>query len=524
MTRSTTPVFCAAIAVLIAANAFGANVTVTERLVKELPLDAADSVWIDNPVGTIDIVGSDAPGLVATVLKTTTGADRAALQEGRDGTVVSFEGDRNIRLIRTILPAVRKGQWTSSVSYTLRVPRTVQIRVASKIADHIRVANISGNVTVKTFNGYVVLDGVTGASIVDTTNGKVVYVYRQKPTSSAQVQAVNADIDVIVPPDSAFSWIADTLRGDILTNIPARAEFLGNAFRATVNAAGGPTLSLQTLLGTIRVLGSGLDPRTAQSVRSVEARGEPPGDFSSKQLLMQPAKRIQLPIASGPFDFSASIADVEVGEVRGWARVQTAAGEIRLGLVYGDCYVLTFGGPLDLGDIGGILTASTKAGDVLVRSARQGGRVSTAGGIIRILYTGGPTTLQSGGGDITVRQAAGPINAETRSGDINISADPIQRTLRVQAHTQQGSITLTISPRFAADIDATVMTSDPDSNSIHSDFNGLTIKKDQVGGKTRIHATGKLNGGGERVELVAEEGDIHISNVATTPVTRLTPP
>src|SRR5712691_456075 len=233
--------------------------------------------------------------------------------------------------------------------------------------------------------------------------------------------------------------------------------------------------------------------------------------------------RIQLPIAGGAFDFMASIGDVEVGEVRGPARVQTGAGEIRLGLVYGDCNVVSLGGPLDLGDIMGTLFASTQAGDILVRAAREGGRVSTAGGIIRVLYTGGPMILQSGGGDITVRQAAGQINAETRSGDITITADPIQRTQKIQAHTLQGNILLNLGPRFAGDIDAIVMTSDPDSKAIHSDFTGLRIKKDQVGGKTRIHATGKLNGGGERVELFAEEGDIHITNVTTNPVTVMSP-
>jgi len=367
---------------------------------------------------------------------------------------------------------------------------------------------------VSTFAGAIIMDGVSGSSLVETTNGKVVYIYRNKPTATAQVQAVNADIDVIVPPDSAFTWIADTLKGDILTNIAARTTFIGNAFRITVNG-GGPTLSLQTLIGNIRVLGTGIDTHAVQSLRNapVPTAGE---SGQQQQLLMRPSQRIQLPISGGPFEFQGSIADVDVGEIRGWARVQTAAGEIKLGMVYGDCVVTTNGGPIDLGEITGTLTASTDAGDIMVRSAREGGKVSTAGGIIRMQYTGGPTILQSGGGDISVRQAAGPVNAETQSGDINITADSQQKTQKLQAHTQQGNISISVSPRFAADIDATVLTSRPNTNVIHSDFAGLTIKREQVGDKTRIHATGKLNGGGERVELFAEEGDIHISNTAAS--------
>ncbi|HUJ16015.1 MAG TPA: DUF4097 family beta strand repeat-containing protein [Thermoanaerobaculia bacterium] len=518
------PVVCAAVALLVSANAFAATFTKTETFTKNLPLEIVDSVWIDNPVGNIEIEGGDSPGLVGKFSKTVTGDSDAALKEGMEQTAISFEGDRNVRLIRTILPRVANEHWTSVVSYTLRVPRTVHVKIAAKLAGRIRVANISGNVTVNTFAGGVVLDGVTGPSIVEITNGRVAYVYRQKPSANAQIQAVNADIDVITPPDSNFNWIADTLRGDILTNLPVRAEFLGNAFHGTVNAPGGPTISMQTLLGNIRILAAGGDARLLQSVRNIAVENPQHDSPMGSSLMMRPAKRIQLPISGGPFDFIASVASVDVGEVRGWARVQTAAGEVKLGVVYGDCNVTTGGGPLDLGDIMGTLNASTDAGDVLVRSARDGGRVSTAGGIIRVRYTAGPITLQSGGGDIIVSQAAGPVIAETRSGDINITADPLQRTQHLQAHTEQGNIALTVSPRFAADIDAIVVTSRPDANAIRSDFPGLTITRDVIGSKTRIHATGKLNGGGDKVELFAEEGDIRITNVATSPVTVMGPP
>ena len=71
---------------------------------------------------------------------------------------------------------------------------------------------------------------------------------------------------------------------------------------------------------------------------------------------------------------------------------------------------------------------------------------------------------------------------------------------------------------FAADIDATILTSDPDVNEMHIDFNGITVRREQVGNKTRIRATGKINGGGERVELYAEEGDIHISAQTLAPM------
>ena len=513
--RSKLFISSAASVLLIAANAFAARLTSTDRFNKELPFEVGGTLWVDNPIGNIEITGTDNSVLSVNVSRTITADDRTAIAEGREQTIVNFEGDRNTRFVRTIIPAVPTS-WASSVSYVIRVPRTVHIRVAAKAADRIRIANIGGNVTVKSFTGAIILDGVSGASIIDTTNGKVSYIYHQKPVAHAQIQAVSADIDVSVPPESSFNWVADTLRGDVLTNLPVRAQILGSAIHGTVNAAGGPTISMQTLLGTIRLLGGGVK----QVVRSLRQNvvAEPTAHMEMKTLLMRPAKRFQLPIAGSNLDVAVGVADVEVGEVRGSARVQTVAGIIKLDTVMGDCIAISHGGPLELGDIVGSLDASTEAGDIIVRSVRDGGRVFTAGGLIRVLYSGGAITLQSGGGDIVMRQAGGPVSAETHSGDINITADPNQKTPRIAAHTAQGNIFINLSPKFGADIDAVILTSDADANAIHSDFAGLQIKSDQVGNKTRIHATGKVNGGGERVELYAEEGDIHISNLTASPV------
>jgi DUF4097 and DUF4098 domain-containing protein YvlB len=516
-------IYGAAIGLLIAANGFAGNVTVTERLIKELTLDGNGTLWIDNAVGNVDVIGSDAPNISVTIFKTTIGADRAEMDEGRQQTVVNFEGDQNSRFVRTILPAIHSSRWTSNVSYIFRVPHTIHVRIAVRTADRIRIAQINSDVTVKSFAGTIILDGVTGPSMVDTTNGRVVYIYHQKPSAQAQIQAVSADIYLNVPPDSSFNWVADTLRGDVRTNLPIRAEYLGSAFRGTVNAPGGPTLSMQTLLGSIHMLGNGLSPETVRSLRETAVTESKTVRVPTKTLMMQPSRRIQLPIAMGPFELSASVADVEVGEIRGSAHVETAAGEIKLGTVYGDCNVVSLGGPLDLGDIIGTLFASTQAGDVHVRAARVGGRIFTAGGSIRLLYTGGTTALQSGGGDIVVRQAAGAINAETRSGDINITTDPNQKTQKIEARTGRGNVTINLTPGFGADIDAMIVAVDPDAFTINSDFTGLQITKSRVGGKTRIRATGKLNGGGERIDLYAEEGDIRISNLTASPLTIISP-
>jgi len=194
---------------------------------------------------------------------------------------------------------------------------------------------------------------------------------------------------------------------------------------------------------------------------------------------------------------------------------------VRLALVKGECTVVSLGGPLTLSDVFGPINARTKAGDILINAARSGGFVSTGGGLIRVLYAGGPMTLHSDGGDIIVRTATGALAADTPSGDISLTIDANAHSVPIEAKTGEGNVTLNVNPRFAADIEAVVITSDPEANAIHSDLNGLSFRKEQVGGRTRIRATGKINGGGERVELYAEDGSINISSQVITPVAPL---
>ncbi|HYM59453.1 MAG TPA: DUF4097 family beta strand repeat-containing protein [Thermoanaerobaculia bacterium] len=509
---------------LIATNAFAKDAgtkdfSYTESYSKEYALDISGSFWIDNTLGNIEVVGVDAPGMMVTFRKTTTGIDKAALQEGRDQTQVYTEGDSRLRSVRTVLPMLRNPRWISAIDYTIRVPRTVHVKIVSHSSDHIHVANISGNVTVKNVNGTIRLDDVSGATIVESINGNVIVEYAGRPVANALLSSINGQIQVYMSPEASVEWLANTIKGDYLTNLPVRGLFNGSVFRGNLNSSGGPTISTTSLMNGSFLLRRGTKPADAHSVIQIMTsdRTAPPRPVP---LI---SRTIQQPIIEGNWTFSTNVGNVQVGQVRGDARVDTGAGEVELDTVTGSCTVTSLGGPLNLGEISGWLIARTRAGDVLVRGARSGGIISTGGGIVQLFYTAGPTNIHSDGGDIIVRQAAGPVSADTHSGDITITVDASARTQKIEAKAYQGNVIFNAGPRFAADVDATVLTSDPDSDSIHSDFHGLTIRKDQANGKTRIRATGKINGGGERVELYSEDGDIHISSRTQVPISVTSP-
>jgi DUF4097 and DUF4098 domain-containing protein YvlB len=505
------------IAALVAASgaAGAANVRKNFRVEQKFLSNPGGALVLENPVGDIEIIGSDRNDIDTVVMKTVIAVNEAAIEEGRHNTTLITGGDDKTRVLRAALPLIPSRNWSSRVTWRVKVPRSLHIRVISNSSDRIRVANIDGTVIVKNVNGEVVLENVRGEATVQSVNGSVVYQIAQ-PTRNAMLSTVNGNISVRVRPDVDFRIVAETVKGDIKTNLPARGAFFDTTFRGSVNAPGGPTISAGTLMGHIEIV-SNQQPYTAP--QSLVAKYQPPRPRQQATTTVSAGRRpsvagrqdVKLALVQGSYTYATSIGDVLVQEIQGNGDIFTGAGEVQLGAVRGSLKVRSHGGPLRLGEILGPLVATTTAGDIFVDAARRGGQIATQGGTIRLLYTSGPTRLASGGGDITVSQAAAPVAAETTSGDVFLTMDPNVKSQAVSGKTGKGNVVVHVSERFGADVEATILTSDPAAHAIRSDIPGLSISREQVGDKTRIRATGKINGGGERMVLEATDGGIRIT-------------
>src|SRR5438132_1270391 len=112
------------VALLCAASAWGANFNNggTEAVKIELPVAADGSVWIENPVGNIDVIGTDDNFVTFIAQKIVRGADESAVIEARQQTQILTSGDERVRVFKTQLPPLRSMRWSSSVNYIIRVP------------------------------------------------------------------------------------------------------------------------------------------------------------------------------------------------------------------------------------------------------------------------------------------------------------------------------------------------------------------------------------------------------------------
>ncbi|HEY5609671.1 MAG TPA: DUF4097 family beta strand repeat-containing protein, partial [Thermoanaerobaculia bacterium] len=472
--------------------------------------------------GTITVIGTNSPGLEVEAVKIIRGIDDRSIREGKLQTEIEILGNAQVRTIRTTGSsqpvAVRGGRWAAVVNYVVRVPRSVNVSVFNFTGERVRIENVAGKILVQNTNGRVELIGTSGSVVANTVNGDVIASYSARPTSSAAFQTINGTVELRVPRGSKFRWIAESLRGHVMTTLPIQGSFdprgSGRKYRGTIAGAQSPTITTTTMAGNVYVLEGRADRQTARIlVPPRPTLGGPSpdrDDFDIAATSRDGVRTIAKELITTDFRFITTLGNVAIGEIQGNALVRTQAGEVQLELVSGQCEVISGGGPLRLGDIRGPLHARTEAGDIIVRTARKGGILHTQGGNIDVQQADGRLELSSGGGNITVRRIHESVQAETKSGDIVLTIDPSSKSERLFAKTTQGNVVINIPKGFAADLDATILTTNPSQHSIISDIPGISILQDKIGSRTRIRAVGPVNGGGKRVELVVEEGNIHI--------------
>ena len=194
--------------------------------------------WIENPAGDIDIIGTDRQAVTISATRVVRGVDDAAVREGQSVTKVIIGGTESLIKVQTLTPG-RTPRWSSAVDYTIRVPQTVNVKVQSDSAERIQVADIRGRVAIKNYDGMVLLHRLTGPTIVDSVNSKIIFNAPQRNMSDTQLVSINGDIEVRAPASASFQWSGGTVKGDVRTTFPARVTLLGQKFRGSVNQPGG---------------------------------------------------------------------------------------------------------------------------------------------------------------------------------------------------------------------------------------------------------------------------------------------
>jgi DUF4097 and DUF4098 domain-containing protein YvlB len=525
------------LAVAISIAATGAEVAsaangraIISRYTQTVPLNANGTLQIDNPFGVVTVTGTTASNMIIIAERIVRGTNEEAAREGHKRSAITLGGDPARRTIRSIHPASNP-RYSVQVNYNIRVPQGVDVELTSSVAPRALIRNINGTVRVKNVSGEVELADLTGPITVDTINGNIRVFYESTPRATAKLSTVNGGIQVTVPSGSSFAWKGETLKGEFFSNLPLRGEVRqangARIYEGTLRGRRGAKFETLSVTGPTYFVERGADVRLARSLSGGTAetpnftvatsaplsRDLKPLIATMKVMQAPPTFALQRSVHHGDLDFS-TIGNVFVANLHGNAKVATKAGHIILGQVTGKCDLESEGGPINIGRVAGELTARTQAGDVTVSVAERGGTIETGGGNVLVDVVSGPMSITSGGGDVVVRRTAERLTASTRSGDITVSTDPLfQRVDGINLSTVGGNVVLFLNEGVRADIDAVITTTPESAHAVQSELAGLTITREQVGSRVRIRASGKFNGGGGKIDIRVDDGNIQLRRI-----------
>ena len=216
---------------------------------------------------------------------------------------------------------------------------------------------------------------------------------------------------------------------------------------------------------------------------------------------------------TGKTDLDTSGGRIEVAHSVGQLNAETSGGSITIGSGDSDVNVDTSGGRIKIGMVKGNVKADTSGGSITVDGSKGNVQINSSGGNLKVGESGGYVKADTSGGNIIIKKANGYIEADTSGG--RIEAEMIQtdnsKDTHVSLDSSGGDITLYIPKGIEATVNAKLKISHSARRDyrIYSDF-PLTIKGED---SNRVSGKGKINGGGDKIDISTSNGDIYIKMI-----------
>ncbi len=212
----------------------------TEQISKEfaVPNAAAASVLvIYNINGFIKVEGTSDSKVSLDVNKRITAKTTEALEEGKKEFKLQFEqrGDTIMAYIAEPFDSRpnrdagprnwrnrndKRIDYDFTLDYTVKVPRAMNLRVATVNRGDVTVTDVAGNLTVNNVNGAIALTNVRGATDVHTVNGNVDINYVVSPPDKSSYYTLNGNIRVSYPANLSADLQFKTFQGEFFTDFP----------------------------------------------------------------------------------------------------------------------------------------------------------------------------------------------------------------------------------------------------------------------------------------------------------------
>jgi len=239
------------LATTLAALPVFAGQEVREEFHQTYPLNKQGRVHLENVNGNVRIVTWDREEIKVDAIK------QAKKEEHLDEVKINVDATADEVRIKTKYPdskTRRNKNNSTSVDYTLTVPKQTQLDKISTVNGGVEIENVRGDVEASSVNGNVMASGLAGGVALSTVNGSVNASFAEVK-QAASLKSVNGGVTIALAPEANAEISANTLNGDISSDFPLQVKKhfpIGQNLDGKIGE-GGPTIKMSTVNGGIRL-------------------------------------------------------------------------------------------------------------------------------------------------------------------------------------------------------------------------------------------------------------------------------
>lgn len=179
---------------------------------------------------------------------------KAKSREDLDQTTIEVDPQPSRINIRTVHPKSKTHDGVS-VSYTLHVPRNVNLDKIESVNGSVTISDIDGSIDSHTVNGSINISNSSGSTSASTVNGGITVELNNVAGKDMKFKTVNGSIKAYLPESISADVTAKTTNGSIHTDFPltVQGKFTGKTINGRLGN-GGPVLSLETVNGSVGLM------------------------------------------------------------------------------------------------------------------------------------------------------------------------------------------------------------------------------------------------------------------------------
>jgi len=221
---------------------------VREEFHQTYPLTKSGRLQLENVNGSVRITTWDKEEVKVDAIK------KAKQQEHLEEVKIDITSSADSLKIRTKYPDRKSSNNSTTVEYTLTVPKQSHLGKISNVNGSVEIENAGGDVAVSSVNGAVLATGLSGEAQLSTVNGSVraSFAGLKSPVS---IKSVNGSVTLVLPANANADVAAETVNGEIHSDFsvqPKKGFSTGSKLQGKLGE-GGPAVKLATVNGGIRL-------------------------------------------------------------------------------------------------------------------------------------------------------------------------------------------------------------------------------------------------------------------------------